>query len=152
MFRLVPFLLGLVLLVTACSGGGSSAPSRADYEQAVVSARDDVDTALTNLGQGVKDNKDLADRLAQASLVVDRAADALDQAGAAKGFEDENATLVKDLHELARDVSGTAEQFRDPTFEDVFGHTQALQWESWTKANRILRSLQKQGIDVKPWA
>jgi cell division septum initiation protein DivIVA len=142
--------LGVVTIAAACGGSGET--SREDYEQEVQDARNEVEKALQNLGQGVESREELADRLANAALVVERVADDLDETGAPKDLSDENERLVKNLRELAGAVSGTAEQFRDPSFTDVFSHTRALQWDSWTRANRILRELRRQGIDVEPWA
>lgn len=152
MRRLISLILALAAVTILAGCGGSGEPSRAEYERAVVSARNTVDDALKDITSGVETREQLADRLAEAAVFVERAADDLDETGSAKGFEDETRRLVQNLEQLSTDLTATAEQFRDVTFEQVFPHTRALQFESWTKANRILRDLRDRGLDVKPWA
>lgn len=138
------------LALAGCAGG--EALSQSEFEAMVKAARDRVDSAVTHVSRS-QSQQQLINRLDQAALAVDEAAADLDDAGAAEGFEDETSRLVKLLRDLSTDLAATAAQLRDPAFaESLLPQTRALQFESWTKANGILRDLRRQGIDVKPWA
>jgi hypothetical protein len=144
-------LAGIVLVGLAAGCGGSDQPSLAEYESSVVSARDRVDSALAIITQA-QSLDELLDRMGDAALTIDRAADDVDETGAPQGFDDETEQLVDALHQLSTDLEGTAEQIRQPGFEDLLLGTRGLSFESWTKANRVLANLRTQGIEVRPLA
>jgi phage-related tail protein len=132
--------------VTGCGGDGSS--DLDDYETSVVETRDRVDGALADISEA-QTRADFSKRMEQAAVVISRAADDLDEAEVAEGFEDENNNLTRALRALSNDLEQTAEQFR--LTPELF-NTRGLAFEGWTKANQILRALGRQGIAVEPIA
>jgi hypothetical protein len=148
MRTLIWVVVGLSVLAAGCAGSG---PSRSEFELSVQEMRDRVASATTHVGKA-QSRAQLLSRMDDAALVVERAAADLDEAGAAEGFEDEAERLVRELHGLAADLAATAAQLRDPAFEGALPQSGGVQFESWTKANRILRDLRRQGLEVKPWA
>jgi hypothetical protein len=149
----IPWLLvALAAAVLASGCGGSNPPSVEDYTATVVDARDRVDFALARLTRA-HSLAELLNRMDEASVAIDAAADDLDAHPAAKGLDDENAKLVRALHGLANDVSSTADQFRDPAFsQGVSNGLGGLSFETWTTTNKILDDLRSQGIAVEPLA
>ncbi len=136
------------LVLAGC--GGSSAVSTEDYTDSVVSARDRVDFALAQITVGSGDVDDLVQRMETAADQIDEAADDFDAAGSAEGFEDETEQLVAAYHELAAGLAGTAHDASVEGMEALLTGTNALQFPGWTKANRVLASLDEQGITVEP--
>lgn len=131
--------------LAGCAGG----PSRSEYEAEVQETRDRVDSALAHVTQA-QSRPQLLSRMDDAALTIERAAEDLDGAGAADGFEDETEALVKALRQLSVDLAATAAQIRQPEFGDLLGS--GLSFESWTKANGVFQKLRRQGIDVQPLA
>ena len=140
-----------VLAAVALAGCGGGGPSRSEFEESIQDTRNRVAVAVQRVTES-RSKEQMLDRLDEASDTIDAAAADLEEAGAAEGFEDESDRLVKSLDQLAADLEGIAAEFRQPAFADVLLHTRALRFESWTRANRILRDLRRQGIDVEPWA
>jgi predicted small lipoprotein YifL len=143
----------VVALALALAGGcGESSPlSLPEYEASVVSTRDRVDAALASITQA-ESRDDLLDRMEEAAVSIDRAAEDLDETGPAPGFDGETERLVDALRQLSTDLAGTAEQSRQPGFEDLLLGTRGLSFESWTKANRALQDLREMGVEVEPLA
>ena len=143
--------LSLLLVAAALAGGcaGSDRPSRAEYQAVVVATRDDVDGALAYITQA-ESLDDLLGRMEQASETVDQAGDELAEADVAKGFDDENQELADAFRGLAIDLDGTAEQMREPGFDELLTGAQGLSFENWTKANRVLARMREQGVKVPP--
>lgn len=148
------FALAVAVAVGALAGcgGGAGTTSKADYADAVVSARDRVDFALAQITVGQGSFDDLIERMNGAADLVDAAADDFDDAGTAEGFEDETEKLVAAFHQLAAGLAGTAHDASQPGMEGLITGTNALQFPGWTKANRVLASLDEQGISVEPIA
>ena len=136
-------------VVAGCSSGGGTI-SKEDYAEAVVSARDRVDFALAQITEGTGSLEELIDRMNGAADLIDEAADDFDDAGTAQGFEDETTKLVAAFHQLAAGLAGTAHDASQPGFEGLLTGSNALQFPGWTKANRVLASLDEQGIAVEP--
>ena len=151
MIRALVFALAAVVAagVLAACGGGSEV-SKEDYAEVVVSTRDRVDFALAQITVGEGTFQDLVQRMEEAADLIDEAADDFDDAGAAQGFEDETTTLVAAFHQLAAGLAGTAHDASQPGMESLLTGTNALQFPGWTKANRVLASLDEQGIAVEP--
>jgi hypothetical protein len=146
------FVVLALLLALAAGCSGDDPPSLSEYEAEVISTRDRVDAALENVTQA-ESRDDLLDRMDDAAANIDRAADDLDETGAADGFDDETEKLVDALHQLAVDLEATANTIREPGFEDLLNQTtRGLSFQSWTDANAVLTGLAKQGIDVEPIA
>jgi hypothetical protein len=146
-------VLGLVTVAAACllaACGGSSEASKEDYAEAVVSTRDRVDFALAQITVGQGTFEDLVKRMDDAADLIDEAANDFDSAGAAQGFEDETTTLIAAFHQLAAALAGTANDASQPGMEGLLTGSNALQFPGWTKANRVLASLDEQGISVEP--
>ncbi|HEU0304450.1 MAG TPA: hypothetical protein VFR32_07710 [Gaiellaceae bacterium] len=145
-------------LTTVLAGGilaacGSSGPaSQEDYAASIVEVRDRVDFALAQITQGQGTFEELVERMESAADLIDDAAGDLDDAGSAQGFEDETEKLVAAFRQLAAALAATAHDASQPGQEGLLTGTQALQFPGWTKANRVLASLDEQGIAVEPIA
>ena len=137
-----------LLVLAGC--GGSSVPSEQEYTESVVSARDRVDFALAQITVGSGDVEDLIERMETAAGQIDEAADDFDSGGSADGFDDETEELVDAYHQLAAGLDGTAHDASVEGMEALLTGTNALQFPGWTKANRVLASLDEQGIAVEP--
>jgi hypothetical protein len=150
--RVLAFALAAVVLAAGVLAGcgGDEMVSKEDYAEAVVSARDRVDFALAQITVGQGTFEDLVNRMEGAADRIDEAADDFDDAGVAQGFEDETQELVDNLHQLAAGLAGTAHDASQPGMEGLLTGTNALQFPGWTKANRVLASLDEQGISVEP--
>lgn len=142
-------LLALVVVASGCGGGG--APSVAELERSIVTARDRVDLALARVTQATNE-EELLERMQEAGASIEDAADALEAGGAAAGYEDDVAELVESLRQLAVDVQATAEQLRTPGFEDLLTGAQGLSFESWNQVNAALAGLRRKRIEVEPLA
>jgi hypothetical protein len=53
---------------------------------------------------------------------------------------------------LATDVRGTAEQLRDPAFNDLLMGAEGLNFDSWDKINAVLAEMKAKGVVVQPLA
>jgi hypothetical protein len=151
-FRVLVFALATVVVagVVAGCGGGGGTISNEDYTEAVVSVRNRVDFALAQITTGTGTFEELVERMEGAADLIDEAADDFDGEGSAQGFDDETEKLVAALHQLAAGLAGTAHDASQPGFEGLLTGTNALQFPGWTKANRVLASLNEQGITVVP--
>ena len=152
MIRALVFALAAVVAATVLAGcgGSSETVSKEDYAEAVVSMRDRVDLALAQITVGTGTFEDLVQRMEGAADLIDEAANDFDGTGAALGFEDETTTLIAAFHQLAAGLAGTAHDASQPGMESLLTGTNALQFPSWTKANRVLASLDEQGVSVEP--
>lgn len=144
-------VLGAAALFALSGCGGSSAIPRSDYDAAIVSTRDRVDSALAHITQATSKD-DLLNRMVESAGLIDQAAGDLDDTGSAKGFEEETKELVEALEQLAVDLEATSNEIRDPDFQKLLQGTQGISFDSWTKANRVLAQLRKRGVKVEPIA
>ena len=150
MVRALIVAVATVAVVAAgCGGGGGT--SVAEYEDAVVTTRERVDSSLERVTQA-QSLDDLLERMDQAAIAIEAGADDVDQTGSPEKFEDETKRLVAGLRQLATDLEATAAQIRQPGFEELLTGLRGLNFESWTKVNRVLGELREQGIDVEPLA
>jgi hypothetical protein len=140
-------LLALVVVVSGCGGG--DAPSVAELERSIVTARDRVDSALARVTQASNEDE-LLERMQEAGASIEDAADALEAGGAGADYEDDVAELVESLRRLAFDVQATAEQLRTPGFEGLLTGAQGLSFESWNRVNAALGGLRRKRIEVEP--
>jgi hypothetical protein len=139
----------LATFVVAAAGcGGTKTLSTEDYQTSVVLVRDRTDYALAKITQQ-KTRKALLDQMESSADLIDDAANDFEDGGSAKGFGDESERLTKQLHQLAADLRGTAEQVQTPGYEDLL-NSKGLSFGSWVKINAIFASLSKQGVEVKP--
>jgi hypothetical protein len=138
-----------VAVVGLALGGSEGTASVEDYEVAVVNARDRTDFALGRLSRA-QSLDELLERMDEAAAAVDSAAEDLDDEGAPERFEDETDELVRELHALADDVQGTADQARVPGFEDFLLGAAGLDFPSWDRINAIFAELREQGVAVQP--
>jgi hypothetical protein len=139
-----------VLATVAFAGCGSDTVSTADYAKSVSLARDRVDFALARITAGEGSVEELLRRMEQAADDIDAAANDLNDAGSADGFDDETDTLVAAYHQLAAGLAATAHDARQPGMEGLVTGSNALRFPGWTKANRVLASLKQQGVAVEP--
>jgi hypothetical protein len=147
--RLFPVVLLALVAVSGCGGG--DAPSVAELDRSIVTARDQADLALARVTQA-SNEEELLGRMEEAGAAIEDAAGALEAGGAAAGYEDGVAELVESLRQLAVDVRATAEQLRTPGFEGLLTGAQGLSFESWNRVNAALAGLRREGIEVEPLA
>jgi hypothetical protein len=151
MIRALALTLMAVLAGSVLAGCGSSGPvPKQEFAESIVDTRDRVDYALAQITTGQGTFEELVERLEGAADLIDDAANDLDDSGSAAGFEDETEQLVAALHQLAAALAGTAHDASQPGQEGLLTGTQALQFPGWVKANRILASLDGQGVPVEP--
>jgi hypothetical protein len=140
-------LVAAVVLGRAVAGG-SEPSSRADYQVAVVTARDRVDFALGRLSKA-QSLEELTTRMDEAAAVINKAAGELDDTTAPPGLESPHGRLVAHLGTLATDVQGIADQLRVPGYDDILQGAEGLDFPSWDKINNVLRELRRLGIKVE---
>ena len=138
-----------VAVVGLALGGSEGTTSVEEYGVVVVNTRDRTDFALGRLSRA-QSLEELLERMDEAAAAIDGAAANLEDEGAPDTFEDENEDLVRELHSLADDVQGTADQARVPGFEDLLLGAGGLDFESWDKVNAIFAKLRAQDIAVEP--
>ena len=150
MRRRISLILAVTAVTIAAGCGGSGTASRADFEQNVDAARDQVDAALAHITDNPSGKEELLDRMDESAANIDRTAEELDRREAPEGLDDERVRLVEAFRQLAVDLSQTAEQIRQPDFGGLLDGTQGLSFQSWVDANDVLRQLREQGLDVQP--
>ena len=143
--NLLLVLLAALLLVAAGCGGGE--PSPEDYAQAVVLNRNRVDFVLARITRA-KSQDELIARMDEAALLIGKAGDELDDKGAPADFQPEADDLVKSLRQLSVDIQATADQVRQPGFENLFEGTRGLSFDSWDDVNKALAGLAGKGVQV----
>jgi hypothetical protein len=142
-------VLAAVALLAGCGGGGT--PTMEELGRSVVSARDRADFALERITQA-QSRDELLERMDEAAGAIDDAASDLEGVGAPERLETETSALVESLQQLAFDVQATADQIRQPGFDDLLTGTEGLSFESWNAVNRALAVLDAQEIEVAPLA
>ncbi len=138
--------VALAMLLGGC--GGTPTLTKPEFQESVTKARNRTDYALTQITQQTT-KKGFLDQMAASADLVDDAANDFADGGSAKGFGDESKQLTEQLHQLAADLRGTAEQVQIPGYEDLL-NSKGLSFGSWVKINAILASLTKHGIAVEP--
>lgn len=131
----------------AFGGGGSNTTSKAAYQTTVVTTRNRVDYALERITKS-QSIDELIQRISDASDTVGGAANELERAKVAKGFEGENARLVSTLQAFSDELAGTAATFSDPTIGNSLASANSLSFPEWDKVNAILTEMQGRGIEV----
>ena len=139
-------LASLVATVAGCGGDDS----QAEFNDSVVETRDAVDGALAHITDNPSGKEELLQRMDQAATQIDAAAESLDRKEAPEEMTDEQQKLVTAYRQLAVDLSGTADQIRQPDFGDILQGAQGLSFESWEHANAALAQLKEQGVEVEP--
>ena len=148
-----PLVAALVATAAVLAGGcgGSGAPTMEEFGLSVVSARDRVDFALERITRA-QSKEDLLERMDEAAVAIDDAVQDLEDAGAPERLDTDLSALVDSLGQLAFDVQATADQIRQPGFDDLLTGTRGLSFESWDAVNRALAALDAHGIEVAPLA
>jgi len=141
----VPLLVSVATLAFGC--GDSSMPSVQEFERSIVATRDRVDFALARITRA-ESRDELLGRMDEAADTIDDAAGDLEGAGTPKAYEGEVGMLVDSLRQLAFDVQATADQIRQPGFDDLLVGTRGLSFESWDAVNLALAGLMGKGIEV----
>lgn len=141
----VPLLVTVAVLAFGC--GESSEPSVQELERSIIATRDRVDFALARITRA-QSRDELLGRMDEAADTIDDAARDLEGVGTPKDYESEVGELVDPLRRLAFEVQATADQIRQPGFDDLLTGTRGLSFESWSQVNRALAGLQGKGIDV----
>lgn len=146
---LLGFVVVAALAATLAAGCGGGEPTRAEYEETVVTVRNQADAALARM-QAATSEEDFITRLEQAGTLIDDAAGDLRDAGAPDELADENERLIRHLRELAAALKGTAGTARDIGFERLLKGARGLNFASWDGVNTVLADLRRQDIDVEP--
>jgi hypothetical protein len=142
---LLVLLAALLLVAAGC--GGSGDPSPEAYSEAVVLNRNRVDFVLARITRA-KSQDELIARMDEAALLIGKAADELDEKGAPADFQPEADDLVKSLRQLSVDIQATADQVRQPGFENLLQGTRGLSFDSWDDVNKALAGLAGKGVQV----
>jgi hypothetical protein len=135
-------LAAIALVLAGCSGGAS----REDFENDVRTSRDRVDAALAQVTAAGSFNE-LVERLRVASEDISGAAEVLADADAPDELRDERDDLAESYRALSNEVGATAQSLQDVGDEGVI---QGLNFENWTRVQRILASLRDQDVNVRP--
>jgi ABC-type transporter Mla subunit MlaD len=138
-------------IVGLALGGGGEATSKADYASAMVNTRDRVDFSLGRLSKA-QSFEELLTRMDAAAETIDDTAADLDDLTPPDAFEDSHERLVRQLENLAANVQGTADQARQPGFEQILLGAAGLDFPAWDAINSIFVELRRQGIEVQPLA
>ena len=145
-------VLAVAVVVAAVAAvatrGGGEETSAAEYEVAVVEARDRVDFALNRIATPTS-QEDLLNRIDDAGGVAKSAARNLDRLSVEGELGAENDRLVRTLEAFSAELTGTAATLRDPAFGDAADSVRTLSFNEWTRINAILKRLQNQGVDVE---
>ncbi len=143
----VALVAAAATLAAGCGGG--STPTAEELGRSVVSARDRVDFALERITRA-QSKDELLERMDEAAGAIDDAARDLEGVGAPEQLDADLRALVDSLGQLAFDVQATADQIRQPGFDDFLSGTRGLSFESWDAVNRALAALAARGIEVAP--
>jgi hypothetical protein len=141
----------VVAVVVAVAAKGSESVSAAEYETAVVQARDRLDSALSRIARPTS-KEDLFNRIDDAGAVARTAGRRLDELSVDGELGEQNDELVRTLEDFSAELTGTADTFRDPAFSTTSDNIRTLNFPEWDKVNAVLGRLQDQGIDVQPLA
>lgn len=141
----IPLLVSVATLAFGC--GESSMPSVQELERSIITTRDRVDFALARITRA-QSRDELLGRMDEAAGTIDDAAGDLEGVATPNGYESEVGKLVDSLRQLAFDVQATADQIRQPGFDELLVGTRGLSFESWDEVNRALAALSAKGIAV----
>jgi hypothetical protein len=147
LLRFVPLFVAVAMLAAGC--GESTVASVPELEQAIVLARDRSDFVLEAITRA-QSKDEFLERMDDAADTIDDAAADLEAVRAPAKYESDVDRLVESLHQLAFDVQATADQVREPGFDDLLTGTRGLSFESWVDVNRALSALSREGIEVAP--
>jgi hypothetical protein len=146
--RRAVLLVVIGLLAAGVAGcGGSGEPTPEAYAEAVLIARDRTDFALARIVKATS-QEELLNRMDEASDTIDTAANDLEGVGVPADYLPAGERLVTQLEQLAFDVGATADQIRQPGFEDLYEGTRGLSFNSWDKVNLQLARLAGKGVPV----
>lgn len=138
----------LALAVSAC-GGGSEPPTRAEFSEAVVTARDRVDFTLARVPKATSVD-DFLERMNDAARTIDDAASDLDDVGAPEKYAEPAGRLVDALDQLSVDLAATASDLSRPELlSNLVTGAEGINFQSWVDANQALTDLRKLGIKVQ---
>jgi hypothetical protein len=151
MWALVAAVAATVAIVVVVAGmalGGDDSPAtKAEYQVAVVSARDRTDYVFGRFSKA-QSAEELLERMDEAAAAINDAATELDEQPVPEGFEDETDQLVAHMKSFSVDIQGTADQARVPGFEEVLFAPGGLSFPGWDKMNQSFADLREQGIAV----
>ena len=142
---LLPLLISVAVLAIGC--GDNSTPSVQEFERSIIVTRDRVDFTLAKITRA-QSRDELLGRMDEAADTIDDAARDLEGIGTPQDYESEAGKLVDSLRQLAFDVQATADQIRQPGFDDLLVGTRGLSFESWDAVNLALAGLMGKGIEV----
>jgi hypothetical protein len=136
--------LAVALVLAAGCGFGEDD----DFEQSVRESRDQVDDTLAQVTDAGSFD-DLLRRLRLASREIDVAATDLAAAEAPDDLETEKRRLVRAYRALSGEVGATASALDDFTTPNS-GAIQGINFDNWTRVQRALTALRREGVDVRP--
>ncbi len=148
MTRAAYALIGVLAVVLALAAAACSGDDRDDFAETVRATRDDVDGSLRHLAAATT-YEELLDRLREASVTIERAADVVADTDPPDQLREERDELEGSYRALSDEVGATAE-----ALEDLLGPEnpalQGIDFRNWNRAQRALTALRREGIEVAP--
>ena len=136
-----------VVVAGMALGGDEGTATKEEYQAVVVNTRDRTDFALSRFSKAQTPDE-LLERMDEAAVTIDRAAEDLSDTAVPPGLEDENEKLVRHLETLSADIQATADQARVPGYEQFILGGAGLDFESWPKVNAVFVELGEEGVTV----
>jgi cob(I)alamin adenosyltransferase len=137
--------LALVAVVAGCGGGGRL--SKAEYEQRLRQAGDELSTAVQQLAKA-RTKEQFKDAVAEVQGTLDDAADDLDGNSPPSDVESANERLVHGLRGLSDDF----DKVKDAADEGIDAATKKAQEISTAQASReaerAIKEIERRGYDV----
>lgn len=143
-------VIAAVVVAVVAQGGGETS-SAADYQAAVVNARDRVDFALERISKS-RSPDELVSRINDASNIADATARELVEVDAPSELSAGNDRLVRTLRAFSDELAGTAGTLSDPSFAGSLAGLTSLSFKQWDALNRVFVELRSKGIRVQPLA
>ena len=137
--------LALVAVVAGCGGGGRL--SKAEYEQRLRQAGDELSTAVQQLAKA-RTKEQFKDAVTEVQAALDDAADDLDGSTPPSDLESANERLVHGLRGLSDDF----DKVKDAADEGIDAATKKAQEISTgpasREAERAIKEIERRGYDV----
>lgn len=139
----------VAVVVAVGAMGGDKTATKAEYQATMVSTRDRVDFAYSQITKA-DSVENLVERLDVASAALSDVADDVRGAAVAPGFDGLNADLADRLDAFSSSLAATADQFQDPSSAG-FGldSITSLGFGEWDEINAILTKMQEKGLEVE---
>lgn len=132
------------LTLAACGGNGDS---RAEFEEDVRGAQQELETQLDALGD-VRSQEEASEALGDAAEALRDEAEELDEADVPGEAEDEREQLVESLRSIADDLDENAEAVGEGEVGGLLESLQDLDLDALREFEDALQRLRDEGFDV----